>query len=340
MNLYGFTLLRNGIKYDYPFRESLHSLCLLTGEVHLALGDSDDGTEKALAAFLNLKITPTLWDENMRKSGLILSQQTNIALDALRKEHKSGWGIYLQADEVLDEKEFDRIRADLAQAEREGCDAVAFRYLHFWQSHDRIAVGKKWYPQEIRAIRLDAPVESYGDAQSFRGAKKVFQSDAHVFHYGHVREAGAYQKKLSDFHRWWHSDAELAKVRAKGAKRDKKEVCLPYFGPHPDCMKERIGAKELQARKILVYGDKNSLSPEFWSKVKARLEFTLEPADVLKRSPSEVVLLKELPRLARWRSFGRYRSRVPERMGSPQARVWTHEFQATLRFSERGIRVA
>src|SRR5690349_15042464 len=100
MRLFGFTLLRNGVVYDYPFLESLGSLSGICERVYLALGKSDDGTEAAIAPLAGkLRITPTVWDENLRKSGLILSQQTNIALAALRQEARevSDWGFYLQA---------------------------------------------------------------------------------------------------------------------------------------------------------------------------------------------------------------------------------------------------
>src|SRR3990167_5875781 len=157
--IYGFAILRNGVKYDYPFQESLRSLCALCHTVYLALGRSEDGTDAALGELNNLVILPTVWDESLRTSGLILSQQTNIALSALRERHPIGWGIYLQADEVLDERDFPKFRAVLQTAERNGCDAVSFRYLHFWQSYDRLAVSPRWYPQEIRAVRLESKAE-------------------------------------------------------------------------------------------------------------------------------------------------------------------------------------
>lgn len=337
MAIYGFTLLRNGIQYDYPFRESLGSLTALCEKVFVALGRSEDGTEAALNAFPNLVIEPTVWDENLRTSGIILSQQTNIALRKLREHTREGWGVYLQADEVLNDAEFERIRADIAAADANGCDAVSFRYLHFWQSHERIAVGRKWYPQEIRAIRLDSALESYGDAQSFRTPRKVYESDAHVFHYGHVREPEAYQRKLSDFHRWWHSDAELAKVRAKGEKRDRVEPWIRYLGPHPSVMKERIGPQSYPRRPVQVYGSEQDFPRAFWDRVDADLSFTLDWREL--RDPKDTVLLRKLPWLGRCATLGRYESSVPDRMSSPQAREWTREFQAIVRFSEKGVRV-
>jgi hypothetical protein len=340
VELYGFTLLRNGIKYDYPFRESLSALSQLCREVYVALGSSEDGTERALEPYPNLVITPTVWDENLRQSGVILSQQTNIALAALRARRSTGWAIYLQADEVLDDAEFPLIRRDLARAEAEGCDAVSFRYLHFWQSYERIAVAPRWYPQEIRAIRVDSALESYGDAQSFRTAKKVFASDAHVFHYGHVREQAAYARKLKDFHRWWHSDEELPKIWARGEKKDKKEKTLPYLGPHPSFMASRIPpAPKTEPCTLLVYGEASDLPAAFWQRVEAQLEFTLNPRDLLRRRPEDSVCLRPLPWPYRWFSFGKRHSRVGRGMGSPQARPWTPEFRTLLLFSERGISV-
>lgn len=340
--LHGFTLLRNGLKYDYPFRESLGALRLLCDSVVVAVGKSEDGTEEAIAS-LNLEQVPTVWDEAKRKGGTILSEQTNIALTELRRRRGKGWGFYLQADELISERDFERVLSDIAQAEREGYDAISFRYLHFWQSYERIAVGRRWYPQEIRALRLDSSVESFGDAQSFRHWSKRFESEAVIYHYGHVREAGAYERKKKDFHRWWHSDQDLASVIAKGERSDRKEETLNYLGPHPAIMKERIeahgGLTPTRDRSVKVLGEAKDFSPEFLNRVQAKLEWTLDERVILEEKRENIVLLRSPSLLAQALSLGRLRSCVPEAMASPEARPWTKEFQALLRFSERGIRV-
>ena len=175
-SLHGFSLLRNGLKYDYPFRESLGGLRSLCESVVLALGKSEDETETAVRD-LDLEIVPTVWDEQKRAGGVILSEQTNLALSALRTRiGEQAWGFYLQADEAISERDFELIRSDLQRAEAEGYDCISFRYLHFWHSYERIAVGRRWYPQEIRCVRLGSGIESYGDAQSFRGWKKRYES--------------------------------------------------------------------------------------------------------------------------------------------------------------------
>ena len=240
--IYGFTLLRNGLKYDYSFLESLKSLAPLCRHVVLALGEGEDDTEAALSGLDFLQIAPTVWDEKLRRGGLILSQQTNVALEHLRSsvDAENAWGIYLQADEVLHEQDVERIRSDIAAAEEQGCDVVRFRYFHFWQSHHKVAINKKWYPQEIRAVRLRSAVESWGDAQSFRGFNKVYESDAFVYHYGHVREEEKYEAKKAGFFRMYAGDEGLKKYVAKMEKKDARTETLDFWGPHPAVMKERI----------------------------------------------------------------------------------------------------
>jgi hypothetical protein len=341
--LIGFTLLRNGLKYDYPFRESLRGLTELCGSAVVALGKSEDGTEEELSTWPSLKLVHTVWDENKRQGGVILSEQTNIALCHARGLTPGGWGFYLQGDEVISEQDYGRILADIARADAEGYDCVSFRYLHFWQSYEAIAVNRRWYPQEIRAVRLGAAIESYGDAQSFRGWQKRFESDAIIYHYGHVREAAAYAKKKTDFHRWWHGDADLAKVIAKGEKNDKTEETLKYLGPHPAVMAGRIalhgGLRGGRNRRVLVFGEPAVYAEEFLQRVQADLLFTHDERELKTFPPGDVVPLAPLGFLANVKTLGRLKSRVPAAMASPQARPWTKEFHALLQFSEKDVAV-
>ena len=133
--IYGFTFLRDGVRHDYTFRESLVSLSKLCTKIFVALGKNDDGTADALKEYPFLEIIPTVWNMDMiGDGGLIFSEQTNIALNALRQKHgdeEGAWGVYLQCDEVIHEDDLDLIRRDILHAEKTGYDAMTFRYLHF-----------------------------------------------------------------------------------------------------------------------------------------------------------------------------------------------------------------
>lgn len=338
--IFGFTLIRNGLKYDYPFRESLRSLGALCESITLALGDSEDQTEEAVRALgLPMRVLTTTWDENLRKSGVILSQQTGIALDALKKEQMSSdasvWGIYLQGDEVIHEDDYQKIREDIQAADKRGCSAVRFRYLHFWLTYQSLAFEKRWYPQEIRAVRLTPEVESYGDAQSFRNVGEIFESDARIFHYGHVREASAYERKKKDFHRWWHSDEEIQEVLLRGEKTDRAETTLRYLGPHPAVMEERMGGFNYpELSEVNLIGSRSNYSPEMVSKIRVKKAHWVTSSKEIERgAQTPTVLLDGGSLLDRMR----YRSKVPSKMRSSIARPWPPEMIATLKLSERGI---
>ncbi|GAB1446812.1 hypothetical protein MASR2M41_26230 [Flammeovirgaceae bacterium] len=268
MKLYGFSLLRNGVTYDYPFRESLLSLAPLVKTTVLALGDSKDGTEAEVRALnLELDIVPTVWDETVRQSGLILSQQTNIALEHLKKNYgaSDAWGFYLQSDEAIHEDDYPIIMEDLRKAQEGGYDAIQFQYLHFWKAYNQMAINWWWYPHEIRAIKLDTNIQSYGDAQSFENCKKVYQSQARIFHYGHIREEASYVKKYDDFHLWWYSNEDkLAKAKRKFQKRIASVETIPYLASHPKVMEARAGGYGYPTLDVVnIVGDSRKLSAEF-----------------------------------------------------------------------------
>lgn len=339
--LYGFTLLRNGVKYDYCFRESLLSLSYICREVYLALGKSEDGTENAVKDFDFLQIIPTHWDEQLREGGLILSQQTNVALNALRaakRDEKEAWGFYLQCDEVIHEDDRELIWKDVQRAEEQGYDAISFRYLHFWKDHHHIAINKKWYPQEIRAVKLNSLARSWGDAQSFVGQQRVYESEARIFHYGHVREQDKYKNKKEDILKLYHRDEKLLKYQRREKRFDDATETLAYFGPQPRVMKERMEAMgdlwTLPKRRVAyIVGDKSELDEKSIAKIWAeKTIFVSRPGKVPVAERDHAVVLN--PRL--WDKILR-RDHVPSKMRSKLARKWGAEFMLTLKLSAKEI---
>jgi hypothetical protein len=341
MKLFGFTMIRNGVKFDYPFRESLFSLAKITEKVYVALGEGEDETEKIVMDMNFVQAIPTKWDDNLRKGGIILSQQTNVALEALRRDHgkiSGTWGFYIQGDEVLHEEDYATILRDIALADEAGCDAVSFRYLHFWQDHHSIAINKKWYPHEIRAVKLDAEIWSWGDAQSFTGQENVYESDATIYHYGHVRDQSAYLSKKADILKRYHDDGKLSKYQRKERRFDKQTEVLGFWGKHPLVMKERMerlgGIWELPpAKQVTIVGDRSKISDQIAENINAhKVYFVSSTKEVGKISRKNVVIMR--PNF--WQKI-LYWTWVPVKMRSKLAREWTEDFKLVLKLSERGI---
>ena len=110
MKVSGFTFVRNAVKYGYPLEESLRSLLPLVDELVVMAGDSEDGTNKLIESIGSPKIRllSSVWDPGLRTGGEVLAVETNKAMDAVSKN--SDWLFYLQADEVLHEKDYPAIR--------------------------------------------------------------------------------------------------------------------------------------------------------------------------------------------------------------------------------------
>jgi hypothetical protein len=259
MKVSGFTLVRNGTKYDYPYLESLRSLLPVVDELVINVGLGDDDTAERLAEFARtegqgkVQIFESLWpldDPEKKKGGLILSEQTNLALGRCTGD----WCIYLQADEVLHEADAKRLRETLeASFSRPEIEGVLFDYLHFYGSFDVIQQTRSAYRREVRAIKRSSLARSVGDAQSFRkpdGSKlNVVRPGVRVFHYGWVRTPEAMREKTFFMDQLYHG-APKAADEAEGIPhtgdnyRYKRFWGLRSFDDsHPAVMKERIARK-------------------------------------------------------------------------------------------------
>jgi hypothetical protein len=328
--IYGFSFIRNGVYFDYPFQECLQSLNELCPEIYIAVGAGEDDTEEILAQYPFIKSTKTIWDKKlMGDGGQILSEQTNIALDFLRNdksEEIKAWGFYLQGDELIHQDEVDLIRSDIEKAEREGYDAVRFRYWHFWLDHHHVAISKRWYPAEVRAIKLAGKAKSFGDAQGFKGQEKVLDSEASIFHYGHVRDKQKREEKQELLMKMIRPSEKLKKYINREKKDFAKTKTAPWLGKHPRWMKERIirmgDEWEFPTQKKLCLIDPLGEVKKAWlDDIHAEGVRVVQKRSEVQAGEVEVNLTKNRP----WYKLcGCW---LPEKMESPLARPWGPRIQ-------------
>jgi glycosyltransferase involved in cell wall biosynthesis len=244
MKVSGFTFVRNGVKYDYPFLESINSLLPLCDEVVVAVGESEDDTLKRIKSLHSqkIRILETVWDESIRNGGTILSQQTNLALDHIAGD----WAVYLQADEVLHEEEYLNIKEAMVRfKDTREVEGFLFGYKHFYGSYNYIGHSRRWYRREIRIVRPNIGVRSWGDAQGFRiNGKKLHVKliDAAIHHYGWVKPPEIQQLKQKTFNRLWHSDEWINQHIGAASEYSYKQggKLTKYEGTHPSVMTDRI----------------------------------------------------------------------------------------------------
>ena len=251
MSISGFTYIRNGFKYGYPFIASIRSLLPLVDEIIVVVGDSEDGTREAVENIgdAKIRIIDSVWDETLRENGKIFAQQSNIGL-----EHIAGdWAFHLQTDEVLHENAPAIIRRAIEKADQnKNIDGLLFPFLHFWGDYNHIRNTRRTHQFEIRAFKNTGEIRSYKDSQGFRkysgkpdGEKlRVTKVDTLIYHYSYTRHPDLMNVKANYFHRFWHSDQWLTEnTRKKQFDYNDVDKLETFNGSHPVFMQEVIKQK-------------------------------------------------------------------------------------------------
>lgn len=242
----GFTIVRSAPGYDYPIAESLRSMMPLVDEIVVVAQRGDAALESVRAlGDERIAIVESDWDESPEPGGRTLARQTNRALAGCR----GAWALYLQADEVLHEADYDAIRSALARyhaAPR--VDALSFRFLHFEGSYDY--VNPLRYRRQCRLVRNDGRLESVRDAAGFGRldgrALRTRPSGARIFHYGWVAAPAALKAKTLALARLYHDEAYVSRrwVPVPAEAIGSVELAFRWTGRHPAVMRERVARQD------------------------------------------------------------------------------------------------
>jgi hypothetical protein len=242
----GFTIIRSAPGYDYPIAESLRSLLPLVDEVVVVAqrGDAALAAVRGLAD-MRIAIVESDWEESRALGGGTLARETNRALARCR----CPWALYLQADEVLHEADYDVLRSALARYDgAPRVDALSFRFLHFEGSYDY--VNPLRYRRQCRLVRNDGRLQSVRDAAGFGRldgrALRTRPSGARVFHYGWVAAPAALKAKTLALARLFHDEAYVSRRWAPVPPESigSVEVAFRWAGRHPAVMRERVARQD------------------------------------------------------------------------------------------------
>ena len=130
---------------------------------------------------------------------------------------------------------------------------LLFRYLHFVA--DYWTTNPWFYHKAVRIIRNNGEVESCGDAVGFhlKATQQYLQSgpkewlpysDAHIFHYGWVKDPKTMLAKVKEqiavYHGTTPPPEQAALYQQKTFQYEDYAVLKDFVGQHPSVMRERI----------------------------------------------------------------------------------------------------
>lgn len=214
IRLSGFTFIKNGLSLGYPIKESIESIAPMCDEVVINVGfedpecTQDDGTWDYLTKAFpeeKFKFLKSWWDPEMTSRGLILSQQTNIALEACQGKYCQ----YIQGDETIHEEDYEVIKKGLDSLDQTPeAQGLIFQYRHFYGSPYILKQTRNTYRREVRLIRNGLGIKSFLDAQGFKTKDdqklRCLESQARIFHYGWARNSILMNKKNKAFGKLYH----------------------------------------------------------------------------------------------------------------------------------------
>lgn len=246
----GFTFIKNGLTLGYPILESVLSIESICEEVIINVGfddvdcTKDDGTYKYLTENLTdskFKFIKSWWDPSITKSGLILSQQTNIALNACAGDYCQ----YIQGDECVHEEDLNEILRGVELLEKnKNVDGLIFNYLHFYGNVNTYKYTRSLYRREVRLIRNHKNIQSWLDAQGFRnkdGSKfMAMLISARIFHYGWARLKTVMSKKVVVFDTFYHGQDNKRHENAPAFQYERSWGIKLFKSSHPHIMSKWI----------------------------------------------------------------------------------------------------
>lgn len=188
MNLIdGFTFLYNVSSLSYPYIESILSTLPIVDLFHIVVVESQDNSLNIIRNNFENNKQVKIYEvkyKNLKRSELF-RYFTNLALSKC----KSKYCFYIQGDEVFEDTNIDYIINALLFYEKKNIDGFLLKYRHFYGSVKYYHSGHGWYEREIRIIKNNLNISSWGDAQGFRKNKKKLNCillNSYINHYGWV----------------------------------------------------------------------------------------------------------------------------------------------------------
>ena len=249
MRVSGLNIIKNGVRFDYPFREAIRSALPLCDEFIVVVGKSDDGTLESLQELAEpkVRVVETEWSDKVRPQAHVLAQQTNIGLHMCSGD----WVLNIQANEVLHEASLPVLKETMQRhLDDPRVEALLFEYLDFWGDYHHVVPVYphrfKYVPRILRpyigtyAIR-DAMSVAVFDGFSRKGRYPgAVDTGQDIFRYGNVRGTTAYaDKQDNSVHRKGIDDGR-PRDRAGLGRVFPRSFIKSFTGTHPAVMAGRI----------------------------------------------------------------------------------------------------
>jgi hypothetical protein len=214
--LSAYTIVKNGVKFEYPIREAILSVVHFSDEIIVNYGKSDDGTFEILIELQNvvkdiscgktqLKIFNYEWGKSGKQNWL--GEQK----DNSSKHCSYKWRFIFDIDDVFHEKNIDTLLGMITSVENKNAFDKCRDYLflspmvHFYNDYSTI-LRLDSEPSREKYVKFyyngSGHIEHIGDGWNIGVHDKykpiILKGGFEIFHYGHVKTPRSYLNKMRE----------------------------------------------------------------------------------------------------------------------------------------------
>lgn len=228
----GVCLIRNGLLLGYPFELAIRSLADMCSEV---LVNIDPGQDKTLEvvnglrrSYPKIRIIESKWDMSNTGDGSELAKQANLLLP----EVKNDWIVYMQADEMIHQKDQFELKEFLRELPENYSQVELYR-TYFWENlRTRLVTDEIWLG---RIFRKGTHKVGGDGMYLIRESGDVIRSAFWIYHYSRMGREDLVNTRLRNLDSLFHSPEVVEEFKSFNYLEDSKgKDIIPYHGSHPD----------------------------------------------------------------------------------------------------------
>lgn len=227
--LTGLTLVKNGNKFHYPWKECIREMAKYCKEVLVATAVSSDNTLEELKALClelgNVKFFMTNWKETNTGDGRVLADVINELLPHV----KTNWCAYLQSDEFIRSNHLSDLEKLMSELDPTDYSEIELYRTFFYKSlTTRSAKDEIWLGRVFKTGTCTVG----GDGMHLvRQQGRAYRSTAIILHYSRCGTEEEIDRKVKNLDSLFHDKEAI--LRFPTFKFEEKTELLYYYGDHP-----------------------------------------------------------------------------------------------------------
>jgi hypothetical protein len=231
INLTGLTLIKNGNKLKYPWKECITSMASYCSQVLVATSPGDDDTltdlRKICEEYPWVKFVLVDWPDKNTGDGSVLAKVVNELIPFVEND----WIIYLQADEFIHEANTDIIKNHIryCQYQDRAITQIELFRTYFWKNLQTRDTSNELYLG--RVFRKGSHTVGGDGMFLIRKYGQILRTNIPIYHYSRIGTEEDVTRRIRNLDSLFHDKDHIDSLES--FKYTSTSNLVSYTGSHP-----------------------------------------------------------------------------------------------------------